>query len=278
VVARPAMERVHRSSFASTSWRLRGVGAALLFATGGIHLDLYLTGYRSIPTIGTLFIVQVGAAFILGLAALAIRRPIVAISGALFAVATLGGYVLSLWFGLFGFKEVRTSAGIAAGIVEIGAFAALSAATLLDPSIAPGADGSSSFGRLVTMGRRGVVALGVVAAAVLAVALIGASTPTTASQVSGGSATSGPVVRVTIHDFAFAPSRVVTAPGERIAVTNRDGVAHTFSSAQGDKFAFTSGPIVPNATRVVVAPMTPGTYPYLCQIHPFMTGTLVVTG
>ena len=278
MTADPPKVRRLRSSLASTRWVLRGVGASFLFATGGIHLDLYLTGYRAIPTIGTLFIAQVVTAFIFGLAALTIRKPIVVISGALFALATLGGYVLSLWFGLFGFKEVRTSAGIAAGIVEIGAFAALSAATLLDPSISPGRDIPSSFDRLVTMGRRGAVALGVVATAVLAIALIGASTSTTASQASRGSAASGPVVKVTIHDFAFSPSRVVAGPGERIAVTNRDGVAHTFSSAHGDKSAFTSGPIVPNETRMVVAPVTPGTYPYLCQIHPFMTGTLVVTG
>jgi hypothetical protein len=31
---------------------LRVAGAALLIATGAIHLDLYLTGYRTIPTIG----------------------------------------------------------------------------------------------------------------------------------------------------------------------------------------------------------------------------------
>ena len=39
-------------------WRtvtLRVVGAGLLIATGAIHLDLYLTGYRSIPVIGWLF-------------------------------------------------------------------------------------------------------------------------------------------------------------------------------------------------------------------------------
>jgi hypothetical protein len=36
-------------------WRtltLRVAGAGLLIATGAIHLDLYLTGYRTIPTIG----------------------------------------------------------------------------------------------------------------------------------------------------------------------------------------------------------------------------------
>ena len=46
-------------------------GAGLLIAAGAIHLDLYLTGYRTIPTIGWLFLLQVIAAFGLGLAVLA---------------------------------------------------------------------------------------------------------------------------------------------------------------------------------------------------------------
>jgi hypothetical protein len=50
---------------------LRLAGAGLLAATGAIHLDLYLTGYRSIPTIGWLFLLQVIAAFGLAAAVLA---------------------------------------------------------------------------------------------------------------------------------------------------------------------------------------------------------------
>jgi predicted lipoprotein with Yx(FWY)xxD motif len=114
-------------------------GSGLLIATAAIHLDLYLTGYRTIPTIGWLFLLQVIAAFALGLAVLAIpRRPaaaalasrLAAAVGAGFALATLGGYLLSVWIGLFGFKEVRTTAGIVAGLVEVAAFAVLAALAL----------------------------------------------------------------------------------------------------------------------------------------------------
>src|SRR6185312_12517210 len=103
-------------------------GSGLLIATAAIHLDLYLTGYRTIPTIGWLFLLQVIAAFGLGLAVLAIPRRLVipnrlaAVAGAGFALAILGGYLLSVWIGLFGFKEVRTGAGITAGLVEVAAF------------------------------------------------------------------------------------------------------------------------------------------------------------
>ena len=91
---------------------LRAAGAGLLAAAGAIHLDLYLTGYRTIPTIGWLFLLQVIAAFVLAVAVLVSGSRMVAAAGAGFAVATLGGYIASVWAGLFGFTEVRTTAGI----------------------------------------------------------------------------------------------------------------------------------------------------------------------
>jgi len=114
-------------------WRrvmLRMVGAGLLIATGAIHLDLYLTGYRSIPTIGWLFLLQVIAAFGFALAVLVVPSRLVAAAAAVFPLATLGGYLLSVWIGLFGFTEVRTTAGIVAGVVEVAAFVVLAALTL----------------------------------------------------------------------------------------------------------------------------------------------------
>jgi hypothetical protein len=47
-----------------------------------LHLDLYLTGHRTIPTIGWLFLLQAIAAFGLGLAVLATGgRPVIASMG-----------------------------------------------------------------------------------------------------------------------------------------------------------------------------------------------------
>jgi hypothetical protein len=106
---------------------LRLAGGGLLAATGAIHLDPYLTGYRSIPTIGWLFLLQVITAFALAAAVFATGSRLAAAAGAGFALATLGGYLLSVWVGLFGFTEIRTTAGIVAGLVEVSAFAALAA-------------------------------------------------------------------------------------------------------------------------------------------------------
>ena len=133
---RAVREHAERPAPGWPAFILRVAGSGLLIATAAIHLDLYLTGYRTIPTIGWLFLLQVIAAFGLGLAVLAIPGRLVipsrlaAGAGAGFALATLGGYLLSVWTGLFGFKEVRTGAGIAAGLVEVAAFVVLAALAL----------------------------------------------------------------------------------------------------------------------------------------------------
>jgi predicted lipoprotein with Yx(FWY)xxD motif len=120
----------------STVTLLAAAGAGLLAATGAIHLDLYLTGYSSVATIGLLFLAQVAAAFLLALAVVVVRHPLVLAAGALFALGTLAGYLVSVAVGLFGFREVRTTAGIVAGVVEISAFVVLglAGALALDPA------------------------------------------------------------------------------------------------------------------------------------------------
>src|SRR5215475_7700861 len=123
---------------------LRVIGGGLLVATAAMHLDLYLTGYRTIPTIGWLFLLQVIAGFALALAVLATGSRLAAAAGAGFALSTLGGYLLTVWIGLFGFTEVRTTAGIVAGIIEILAFAALAAfAVTPDARSTPASAGAS---------------------------------------------------------------------------------------------------------------------------------------
>lgn len=122
------------------------MGAALLAVTASIHLYLYLDGYRTIPVIGWLFLLQVVTGFALAAAVVATaRRPaadrVAAGLGAGFAVTTLGGYLVSIWFGLFGFEEVFTIAGVVAGMVEVAGFALLGSLALL-PASPAGPDGS----------------------------------------------------------------------------------------------------------------------------------------
>jgi predicted lipoprotein with Yx(FWY)xxD motif len=126
---------VVRGDHGSGQLRLRISGALLLAVSAGIHLDLYLTGYRKIPTIGWLFLLQVIVGFVLTIAALVTRSRLAAAASAALALSTLGAYLLAVWIGLFGFKEIRTRAGIAAGLIEVAAFATLAlAAVTADPA------------------------------------------------------------------------------------------------------------------------------------------------
>jgi predicted lipoprotein with Yx(FWY)xxD motif len=109
---------------------LRISGAVLLAVSAGIHLDLYLTGYQKIPTIGWLFLLQVIVGFMLTIAALVTRSRLAAAASAALALSTLGAYLLAVWIGLFGFKEIRTRAGLAAGLIEVAAFATLALAAV----------------------------------------------------------------------------------------------------------------------------------------------------
>jgi hypothetical protein len=98
-------------------WRLglRLAGAGLLAATGAIHLDLYWTGYRSIATIGPLLLLQVSAVIAVAGVVLVSASRLLAAIGAGLALASLCAYLVAVWHGLFGFTEIRTTAGIAAG-------------------------------------------------------------------------------------------------------------------------------------------------------------------
>jgi len=152
-------------------------GAALLIASGAIHLDLYLTGYNSIPTIGPLFLLQIISAFLLAVAIPLTGLRLAYAAGALFALGVLGGYLLSLKVGLFGFTEVRTTAGIVAGVIDVAAFAVLAA----------GAVSGLDLGR---RSRQAIPAIG--AASVIALILLGVfvATPTTQPAAASGSGSS----------------------------------------------------------------------------------------
>jgi len=109
-MASPAVHA--RRSSTGLLWLLRLLGAALLAAMGWIHLDLWMDGYKSIDVIGPAFLLNTLAGF--GLAALLLvtpRRfvPWVAGLGALTALGTLGGLLVSTWVGLFGFKETTAA-------------------------------------------------------------------------------------------------------------------------------------------------------------------------
>jgi hypothetical protein len=123
------------------------VGGLLVIWLSYIHFHLWQSvGYRHIPTIGPLFLVQSIVGLVLGLAVIAIRRIWVAIVGAGFAVATMGGFLISVEHGLFGFTD-SWSAPFAdvAFAVEIATVVVLAIAVVacLAPSAQAGRTGST---------------------------------------------------------------------------------------------------------------------------------------
>src|SRR5882757_7517989 len=78
---------------------------------------------------------------------------------------------------------------------------------------------------------------------------------------------------IAIQNFAFSPATVPIKAGTTITWTNRDQDAHTVTAT---KRSFHSATLNTGDTfRHTFT--TPGTYEYLCTIHPFMTATIVVT-
>ena|ERR1700722_6321276 len=86
-------------------------------------------------------------------------------------------------------------------------------------------------------------------------------------------AAAGPV-EIAIQNFAFLPGNLTIARGTSVTWVNKDEEPHNivnvaqprvFRSAAvdgGEKFSFTFN--------------DPGTYKYICSIHPHMSGTIVV--
>jgi hypothetical protein len=93
---------------------LAGLVATAAFVVGGlflvwssyIHFHLWdSVGYRHLATIGPLFLLQSIAGLVLGVLVLAVRRVWAALLGIGFALSTLAGFLVSVEYGLFGFKD-----------------------------------------------------------------------------------------------------------------------------------------------------------------------------
>jgi plastocyanin len=95
------------------------------------------------------------------------------------------------------------------------------------------------------------------------------------SSTRAGSGSSGSTGQtITIKNFDFSPSSITVAPGASVTVSNRDSVAHTLSSKAD---AFDTGDIQAGQSKTFTAPNKAGSYPYICNIHQYMTGILTVS-
>jgi plastocyanin len=110
----------------------------------------------------------------------------------------------------------------------------------------------------------------------LAVAACSSDDGGSATTAGGGSATTagGGEERVEIADLAFNPDTLTVPLGSTVTWENTDSLAHTSNSDDevwesgtldsGDEYSFTFDEA--------------GTFTYFCEIHPSMTGSIVVEG
>jgi hypothetical protein len=82
------------------------IGGVLIVWSSYIHFHLWQDlGYRHIPTIGWLFLMQSIVGLLIGLTILVVRRVWAGVLGMGFALATMSGFLISVNHGLFGFKD-----------------------------------------------------------------------------------------------------------------------------------------------------------------------------
>ena len=70
-----------------------------------IHRHLWTEGYRDIPAVGPLFLADAVRGFVLAAVLMVWPRPLAGLLEAGSMISTLGGLIIRLNFGLFGFRE-----------------------------------------------------------------------------------------------------------------------------------------------------------------------------
>ncbi|MGB7636331.1 MAG: cupredoxin domain-containing protein, partial [Nitrososphaeraceae archaeon] len=91
-----------------------------------------------------------------------------------------------------------------------------------------------------------------------------------------------PVGASTQGNPAYDPNPMTVKKGDTVQVQNKDQTPHTVTSGKGlDDPAkgklFDTSIIAPAASaKVSTASLNSGEYPFHCEVHPYMTGTLKV--
>ncbi len=92
--------------------------------------------------------------------------------------------------------------------------------------------------------------------------------PTTAPPAIAGVATS----TVLVSGYTFSPDTIQVPVGTRVVWNNFDTADHTVTSVSPGIF---DNPL-PSLGTTSITFTVPGRYDYICSIHPYMTGTVIV--
>ena len=102
-----------------------------------------------------------------------------------------------------------------------------------------------------------------------------------------GGAPSGPTINILAGSATqgapdYDPDTLTVTKGDTITVVNQDTTLHTVTSGTGPEDAnfgqlFDTGFMDAEATATIeTASLDPAEFPYYCQVHPYMKGTLIV--
>jgi hypothetical protein len=126
---RPVLSRLPMRHRAIAAQAFRYLGALAVLATGVAHIEQYsVDNYSTVPTIGTLFLLNFIAAIVIAVGLIAplrrvtgrytdVTRAVFAVGGIGLAVGSLAGLFVSETTGLFGFVEHGYRMAIVVAIV-----------------------------------------------------------------------------------------------------------------------------------------------------------------
>jgi plastocyanin len=106
-------------------------------------------------------------------------------------------------------------------------------------------------------------------ASLCATVLVSGSHPASAAAASAASR-----VTIIIDDFSFHPGLLTVARGTTVVWINRDDDVHTIKSEDGPEMF--QSPALDSAGRFTFTFRRPGIYHYICSVHPYMHGEIVV--
>ena len=96
----------------------------------------------------------------------------------------------------------------------------------------------------------------------------------TAEDGGGGSGGTGPGTQVSMKDIKFNPGTVTIKAGGKVTWTNDDSVGHDVTA---DNFESGSPGGIQGGSTYSHTFKKPGTYDYVCSVHPGMKGSVKVT-
>ena len=108
---------------------------------------------------------------------------------------------------------------------------------------------------------------------ILALAACGSSGGDSAAASGGGDTSAAPAA-VTIDDLAYSPADLQVAAGTEVTWTNDDDAPHTVTF---DDDAVSSSDEMATGDTFSATFDKPGTYAYLCAIHPDMKAKVTVS-